>query len=751
MLVALDCETTGVDPYHGSRPFFVTTCDEDGDQTYWEWDVDPLTRMPVIPPGDRDELDGLIETADEIVMQNGKFDVSSLATIKMPHGPWPWEVTQDTLIAGHLLASNQPHDLTVMALVYLGVNIKPFEDALKQAVKEARSFAKANYPDWVVAKIGDESMPSVKGGAGACDYWLPRAVAEAERYPPDHPWRTVLRDYSNADSAVTVELFKRQRDLLRERGLWEIYLERMKCLPVAYEMERGGVTVSETRLEELRKTYRKESGEAGERCLAVARQFGYDLELPKTGNNNSLLHFCFGKGSDTDEEVNCKKCGGTGIPKNRKGEMGPPCDACDGRGRTPPEGRQEWLRLPVVGKTDSGKPSLDKAAIMTYLDELEEESPQLEFVRSLSAKRKRDTALNYMDGYERYWLPWVPVGEVDPETGAGWYVLHPSLNATGTDTLRWSSSNPNEQNISKQEGFNLRYAFGPAPGREWWSLDYENIELRIPAYESGEEVMVELFERPDEPPYFGSYHLLNASIVYPDLFSEEVCPRCLGAGCFAEPVKKDKPKRVACQDAVPICEIKGGFKAKYNATWYKWCKNGGFAIQYGCQEKKADATFRRRGAYRAIKERMPKVAALNAKYVAMADRSGYVETIPDRSVCPERGYPLLVSRSPWGKVSPTLPLNYHVQSTACWIMMRAMVKVHAYLKTCGDDYRIALQVHDELVLDFPAGRGKEPWKTNLPKIRRIQSLMTECGDDVGIPLRTSREYHSKNWGTGVSV
>ena len=177
MRLSLDTETTGIDPYHGSCPFFVTLCDEEGNQTFWEWDVDPLTRQPVIPSGDLDELDGMIETADELVLQNAKFDVTALATIKMPHGPWPWGVTHDTLMAGHLLASNQPHDLTTMALVYLGVNIKPYENDLKQAVKEARAIAKHQYPEWAVARVGDAEMPSVKGGAGAGDYLPPRAVA----------------------------------------------------------------------------------------------------------------------------------------------------------------------------------------------------------------------------------------------------------------------------------------------------------------------------------------------------------------------------------------------------------------------------------------------------------------------------------------------------------------------------------------------------------------------------------------------
>ncbi|KKK85693.1 hypothetical protein LCGC14_2770740, partial [marine sediment metagenome] len=49
-------------------------------------------------------------------------------------------------------------------------------------------------------------------------------------------------------------------------------------------------------------------------------------------------------------------------------------------------------------------------------------------------------------------------------------------------------------------------------------LDAENIELRIPAYEAGETEMIDLFERPDDPPYFGSAHVLMFSVVYPAEF-----------------------------------------------------------------------------------------------------------------------------------------------------------------------------------------------------------------------------------------
>src|SRR5258707_9055727 len=75
-----------------------------------------------------------------------------------------------------------------------------------------------------------------------------------------------------------------------------------------------------------------------------------------------------------------------------------------------------------------------------------ERSKQLAFIKALGAKRKRDTAIAYMKGYKRFWLPTNGLDE--------WHRLHPSLNPTGTGTLRWSCTNPTEQNISRHEGVN---------------------------------------------------------------------------------------------------------------------------------------------------------------------------------------------------------------------------------------------------------------------------------------------------------
>lgn len=103
-------------------------------------------------------------------------------------------------------------------------------------------------------------------------------------------------------------------------------------------------------------------------------------------------------------------------------------------------------------------------------------------------------------------------------------------------------------------------------------------------------------------------------------------------------------------------------------------------------------------------------------------------------------------------VSPTIPLNYHVQSTAMWITMKAMIHCQEYLdelnsKFSSPRYAMVMQVHDELVFDLP----KKDRMGNLPKVRKLAKLMATGGDDVGIPTPVSIEYHPDNWGTGEGI
>ena len=111
-MISLDTETTGLDLRHGAKPFLVTTCNEDMVNCYWEWDVDPLTRQPIVPVEDLHEINDVIASAETLVLQNPKFDYAALRTVMdgkdgRPKLWWDWSKVRDTLLAGHLLASNQ--------------------------------------------------------------------------------------------------------------------------------------------------------------------------------------------------------------------------------------------------------------------------------------------------------------------------------------------------------------------------------------------------------------------------------------------------------------------------------------------------------------------------------------------------------------------------------------------------------------------------------------------------------------------
>lgn len=929
--VAIDSETTGVDLEHASRPYFVTTCDDEGDVVNFQWPVDPLTRRVRYVEEDWIRLAEMIKGADRLVLHNAGFDAHALA-VGDPTGEvmkaWDWTKVDDTILAAHVVNSSHiqsPKALDKLTSEYVEWDISPFERNLEEACKAARRLARSKLKEWKIAEEGGEGMPSAKGGGDKAakgvesdspwkaDGWLPRAVclyaqgqaAEWRARPPeppnprrkapprdpwfveyaepDHPWLTVLEEYATKDGEATMVLWPRLEAILRSRGHWAHYQERRKILPIKYRIETWGVTFSEQRLGELEHEYRSESERAGRVCVGVAAGMGYELKLPKTGNNHSLTGFVFGL---ADRET--------------------------GQWRPGP------LGLPVVRETEKGGPSFDKYAVEIYQATLPPRSKALLFVNNLADKRKRDTQLSYMEGYRRFAKPLTedsyahrgePVstgdekvssqGDVDsdllgvdgrpirggvrpvfssggvsgspsqlpavqgndPPGGSGttqlrqpsvrqpsapvprhrsgqhaghdrqgegrqskggeapgsqadgrgragdektirrgtghsgrivqavspqpapglwdrseevlealrtgnWYVLHPSLNPTGTNTLRWSCSSPNEQNISKKgidvpckacgdggldptgefkcrtckgEGsvvMNLRYCFGPAPGREWWSLDAKNIELRIPAYESGELELIELFENPDAPPYYGSNHMLIFHILHPDKW--DAAAREMGEAKAA-----------------------GYCKKKYADTWYQWTKNGNFAVQYGAVDREdgtgtADLAYHVPGAQRRIAVRFAKQDALNKRCIRFAEQHGYVETLPDRTVDPARGYPLMCTRTQWGRILPTVPLNYRVQGSAMWWTQKAMIRTDEQLMAWRSrdryDGRISMQVHDELVFDLPkrAHPKRDPKRSNLGRVRLLQKLMEAGGDDIGIPTPVGVEFHEENWQDGVT-
>jgi len=683
--IAFDTETTGLDLRHGAAPFFVTTCDEHGVQRWWEWDVDPLTRQVQVPAEGLQQVLDLIESADQLVLHNAKFDATAMLAIA-PDFEWPWHKTVDTLVAAHLLASNRPKDLTSLAMMYLSTDISKYEKAAVKAANEARSLARREHKDWMIAKEGLPCMPSAKTEVSRMDYWLPRALAGHLEYEKGHPWHTVLQDYANIDTVVTMRLWHVMDAEIKRRCQDKIFKVQNELTESIFEMERRGVTVSVPSLRSMRESRKKESELQGRRCRNIAKVHGYNLDLPKAGVNDSMRSFIF-----------------------------------------------DVLKMPgiVNQKAKTDKPTLNSAALEKYAEDSSPRSTVGLFLRSLIKKRDVDTEVAFLDAYERFML----------DERDGYATLHPNFNGCGTDTLRFSCQNPNGQNIKKpEEGeFSVRACFGPAPGREWVAKDAKNIELRIPAYASGEKDQIALFENPNDPPFYGSNHLLNFSAVYPDLWEKAVAEHGLGK-------------------AGPWC------KKHLSSSWYQWCKNGAFAKQYGGGKRTVDKAFHRSGSYELLGNRFDKLEALNQRCINDAKTKGFIETVPDSSVDPERGYPLLCGRTESGGVLTTTPLNYFSSGSAMWWMRRAMARCHTQLKVWrkeGFDGFITLQVHDELIFDFPKTEVSpldeldlpvgEKGKSNLWRMRVLKDLMEQGGRDMGIPLPVSINYHPNNWGEGFSI
>ena len=722
MIISLDTETTGLDIAHGARPFLVTWCEKDCNPCFVEWDVDPMTRKPEIDQDDLAYIIELIDAADTIYLHNSKFDWRALDSIGVY---LPWEKVRDTLPMSHLLASNGGHRLEQLCYDYLSRDIKKFEVSVKEVTRIARSIAKRDYPTWRIAADGGEGMPSVKDSSDReedkpwkNDMWLPRALIKAgcRQYIPEH-WATVCSEYACGDSEHTLYLGLELEARIRAGGWWDIWDKHRRHLPrVACEMECYGLTARGDYTEATISEYQSHVAEAEAAVVSIAADHGHPLELGKgAALTDNMRDFFYGS-----QHVYCPRCKYRKRIKHWNDERvtDNTCPKCAKQKRAPATVRLHTeskpnLQLTPIVSAKTGRATLDGGAMKEYMQTLDE-GDALRFIEILADKRMYDTALMYMEQYRRYW---VPVANYP-----GYYRIHCSLNPCGTDHLRWASNSPNMQNVAgESKEISNRACFGPLPDREWWRMDYKSIESRLPAYEAGEPKMIEVFENPNSAPYWGNLYNLTASVLFP-------------------------------KEYWPHANIEGEFR-KVHPRLYKKCKFFVLAKNYGAGRRKGDLLSGIENSYDLVDNEFPLLATLQRKYLRDAERDGFVQTLPRRSVDPTRGYPILPSRTEDGRVLSTTPFNYHISGTACDCKNVALVwcsDLCAKWRSEGFDAHIALEVHDELLFDFPRGSDMQE---NQWRARELHALMVKSGEDLvpSIPTPISIEYHTETWGSGIAI
>jgi DNA polymerase-1 len=261
--------------------------------------------------------------------------------------------------------------------------------------------------------------------------------------------------------------------------------------------------------------------------------------------------------------------------------------------------------------------------------------------------------------------------------------VHTTFMQISTVTGRISSKEPNLQNIPvrTQEGREIRRLFLPSEtGRKLVSADYSQIELRILASISDDEVMKDAFRSGID------IHTRTASEVF----------------------------------GVALDQVTSEMRQSAKAV--------NFGIVYGISDfglaRNLNIPVKRAAEYiRRYFERFPGVRAYMESVIAKAKTDGYVTTLLGR----RRYLPELKSNNyNVRSFGERAALNTPIQGTAADIIKLAMIDVHQMLFDGGYRSRLILQVHDELIVDAPREEAAA-----------VGALLKECMENaypLSVPL-----------------
>jgi len=231
-LVAVDTETTGLRPWSGDRPFAVSMCGADGQTFYIQWEVDPQTRIPIIPNQDRLILGGWF--ADEKVTKvfhNSQFD---LRMLELGLNMRVEGQIEDTLIGAHVLWTNRPtYALKPLGKALLDMDDEDEKNLAQQVIKSRRS---AKIKGWQVAESTE------------CDYWIPKQLDASN---------DLCEVYAVNDARRTMNLWQLIEPKLNRTGRYGTYRWEMDVLrPVLSRMETWGMRVHPSVIKEEIETCR---------------------------------------------------------------------------------------------------------------------------------------------------------------------------------------------------------------------------------------------------------------------------------------------------------------------------------------------------------------------------------------------------------------------------------------------------------------------------------------------------------------
>ena len=267
--------------------------------------------------------------------------------------------------------------------------------------------------------------------------------------------------------------------------------------------------------------------------------------------------------------------------------------------------------------------------------------------------------------------------------------IHSTFNQTIAATGRLSSTNPNFQNIPirSEEGKEIRKAFSTqTKGWKILSADYSQIELRIMAHFSNDAELISSFNQKED------IHTRTASKVF----------------------------NVSIEDVIP--EMR------------RTAKIVNFGIMYGA------------GPFRLSQElgipRKESVALIDSYFneypgiqdyidstIEMAKKQKFVSTIKGRK------RPVWDADSDNGlrrKAAERMAINMPIQGTAAEMIKIAMIQIHSKLEKNQMKSKMILQIHDELLFEYPIEEEQELINIVISKMENAMELQVPLIVDYGV-------------------
>jgi DNA polymerase-1 len=277
--------------------------------------------------------------------------------------------------------------------------------------------------------------------------------------------------------------------------------------------------------------------------------------------------------------------------------------------------------------------------------------------------------------------------------------LHAKFIQTGTTTGRMSSQNPNLQNIpiKTELGRNIRNAFVATKGYKLVALDYSQIELRVAAFLSQDEKLIENFKTG------GDIHAKVASEVFD----------------------------------VPVDMV--------DAEMRREAKVINFGIQYGMgvNALKDSLGTTRAEAQKYLNEYFKFFSGL-AHYIHEikldAARDGFTTTYFGR----KRYFEGINSNIPFVRaMAERMAINAPIQGTQADIVKIAMARIDSYLNdsNLAKEAHLLLQVHDELIYEIKEEKVEEISE----EIKKIMESVIPSEEIQGIELLVDTSVGG-NWG-----